>query len=697
MKIHFLITNYLLIPLILLGFRVELYAQANEADSLLNIISALPDNEAKADYLYKIGSIILRIDPDSALLYADQEYSLSTKIDYTEGKSDALYLKSRIYFQKGDFIPSMSNIEKCLELNLYIEDSLRLAKGYYQISNVLRETGDNDLALYYSYKSLGLYLRLKYSIGILGNYNGMGNSYKNKSEYDSAASFYLKAITICDQLGMESNKALIFNNLAGVYYDEGQFETSMAYTKKSLEINLKFENASGLAENYISLGGLAAKKDQFQEAFNNYEKAFGLYEQLGDISGIVGIYNSYGNVYLDQNKYIPAIQEFDKAIEGSRQIGYKRGWVIALGNKARALSRAGEIRQARILYDSCLALTYQIGDKDFRAIVLGNISDNYKRLGDYRKAFDYLVLKYELKDSVYDIKKTKIINDLVQKYEKEKDQASILTLEKDNLQKDLNLRKRTSQRNAYLFGGLAIIVLALFIVIYLRQRAAKEKIIGEQKIRRLEEEKKMMGVKLLVEGQEEERKRIATELHDGLGVLLSAAKMQIALLSDKSPENKEMIGKAARMLEQATGDVRKISHNMMPGLLTKLGFYEAVEDLFENIADKGELNAVCTISGDQERLAENKEIMLYRIVQEMVNNTLKHAEASNIELQIRIVPGMLDINYSDDGKGFDFRQKLESESIGLKSIQSRVDFLNGKLIVASNPGEGVNYNIQVPV
>jgi two-component system, NarL family, sensor kinase len=96
-----------------------------------------------------------------------------------------------------------------------------------------------------------------------------------------------------------------------------------------------------------------------------------------------------------------------------------------------------------------------------------------------------------------------------------------------------------------------------------------------------------MAAKLLVEGQEEERKRIATELHDGIGVLLSATRMQFSVLEEKSPENKDLINRASKMLEQASGDVRKISHNMMPGLLTKLGFLEAAEDLFERISDGG--------------------------------------------------------------------------------------------------------------
>lgn len=698
MKNHYFLFGYLIIFLFFVFVcSPKLYPQSNENDSLISVISGQPEIPAKADNLNKLGRAIYPISVDSAYLYIEQAFDLSVKLNYTKGQVDASYFKSVLDLRKGDCNSAMSNIEKCLEMVLYLDDTLRLAKGYYQLGSVLKETADYDLALYYSYKSLGLYLLLGDPVGIFGNYNSIATSYLKKSEFDSAAYYYLEAIKICEQLGSETYLAMVYDNLAGVYYNEAQYETSLKYTNMGLEINLKYNSTGNLALSYTNLGRLAIKNDQFQEAFKYYDQAISLYEQLGDMSGIVGIYNNYGALYLDQSKYKQAIEQFDKAIEGARQIGSTEVWVTALGNKARALSRSGKISQAMALYDSCLALTYRTDDKDFRIIVLGNISDNYKRNGDYRRAFEYLVRKYNLQDSVYNIKKTKVINDLVQKFDKEKDQASILSLEKDNLQKDLNLRKRTSQRNAYLFGGLAIIVLTLFIVIYLRQRAAKEKIIASQKIRQLEEEKKMMGVKLLVEGQEEERKRIATELHDGLGVLLSATKMQIALVGDKSPENKEMVDKAYRMLEQAAGDVRKISHNMMPGLLTKLGFFEAVEDLFENIADSGERNAVCTITGDPDRLAESKEIMLYRIVQEMVNNTLKHAEAGNIELRISVLSGLLDLNYSDDGKGFDVMQKLESGSIGLKSIQSRVDFLNGKLAVVSKPGEGVKYTVQVAV
>ena len=159
-----------------------------------------------------------------------------------------------------------------------------------------------------------------------------------------------------------------------------------------------------------------------------------------------------------------------------------------------------------------------------------------------------------------------------------------------------------------------------------------------------------------------------------------------------------MIDKAIQLLEQASGDVRKISHNMMPGLLTKLGFYEAIEDLFENLNDAGKLEAVLEINGSQERLPENREIMLYRIVQEMVNNTLKYAEAGLIKLIINVYGEYMTMAYSDDGKGFDADKVLaaESNSLGLKSIQSRVNFLNGEVALDSRPGKGVKYSFQIP-
>jgi signal transduction histidine kinase/Tfp pilus assembly protein PilF len=692
MKKQCLVLFHLIImPLVItISIISEGFPQSQEADSLIRVISGQPDNTGKADNLLKLARHFFTIDPDSAMVYYKQAFTLSNRLSYAEGMADALYMQSLILKGKADYTSSLDYNKRFLELSDSLQDSLRLAKGFYHQGTLYQEVSDYDAGFRYCNKSLAIFFQLNNTNGIIANYNCMANIFKRKSEYDSAAIYYLKAINILEKSGEERNLGVMYNNLGEIYLELSQLENARKYLNMSLEINKKYDDKKNMALSLTNLGRISTEENDFDQALGYYDQADSLYRQTCDSLGISDLYNNYGVVYQKQKNYPLAIQKFNKALDGYRELGIIRGIIVVLGNKAAVNADQGRYAEALKLHDSCLHLAYKQGSREYQVDALWNISDIYKKVGNYEKAFEYQTRYYELMDSIFDIEKAQVITNLTLKYEKEKDQAHILALEKDNLQK-------TNQRNAYLFSGLGIIVLTLFIVIYFRQRAAQDKIIARQKIRQLEEEKKLMAAKLLVEGQEEERKRIATELHDGLGVLLSATKMQFSIISDKSPENKVLIEKATRMLEQATGDVRKISHNMMPGLLTKLGFFEATEDLFENIGDTRGLNAICNISGSQDRLPENKEIMLYRIVQEMVNNTLKHAEARNIELQIHVLKGILDMKYSDDGKGFDVGKKLESESIGLKSIQSRVNFLNGTLVIESKPGEGVSYSIQIPV
>jgi signal transduction histidine kinase len=269
-------------------------------------------------------------------------------------------------------------------------------------------------------------------------------------------------------------------------------------------------------------------------------------------------------------------------------------------------------------------------------------------------------------------------------------------MEKESLEKDIALERRTRQRNTYLYSGSSLVLILIFLFSYYSQRNRKNRVIIEQRILQLEEEKKLLAARFLVEGQEKERKRIAKELHDGLGVLLSSAKMHFTTIQVKIPENKSLIDKATQLLEQASGDVRRISQNMMPGLLTKFGLFEAVEDLFEQVDAMEKIQARVNIEGEERRLNENTEIMLYRIIQEMVNNTLKHAEAKTINLEIHISPEKLDIRYTDDGKGFDLKEKLSSQTtLGMTNIKSRVKFLGGELDASSEPGKGVRYSFTI--
>jgi signal transduction histidine kinase len=519
----------------------------------------------------------------------------------------------------------------------------------------------------------------------------------SQAKYDSAIYYYFKLIKISEKKGYKNILGKGYINL-GLAYDElDEYDKATYYFLESIKINEKLNNLIFVGKAYNNLGNITYENDEYDTAWILYNRALEFNKKTNYQLGLADAYIGLGNISEKRNDYSKAYQYYQLAKNSYASLGHNEGYLIAYKNQGLIHEKWGSYDISIKIYDTCLLIADEVGLTKRREELYYNLYNSYWLKKDFEKAFEYLLNYNVLRDSIINLEKAEIIADLQLKYEKEKDQALILALENENLEKDLSLKKRTNQRNIYLFSGSGTVVVILFLFIFYRHKARKDKIIAEQKIRQLEEEKKLLAAKSIVEGQEEERKRIAKELHDGLGVLLSTAKMQFTTIKDKSPENRPLIDKATKLLEQAAGDVRKISHNMMPGLLTRFGLYEAAEDLIEQLDETEGLSVKCEITGDTKRLPENTEIMLYRIIQELVNNTIKHAEATAISLKMDILPELLKINFSDDGKGFNVEDKLESKSIGLTSIQSRINFLSGKSIIESSPGKGISYSIEIPI
>jgi len=673
----------------------------NETDSLRQLISLIPDKDdtIKVNLLLELSETYYdRNVLDTAQQYAGEAASLSRNIGYDHGIIESLYRHGLILNRYGYYKEGIDTVKKMIA----ISDSLQLvrdvAKGYWLYSAMQREMGEYEEAIDNLRSSLKIYNRINDSLCMLSVYNSLGNSFLRISEWDSASVYYHSAMKFCEALGHETGLASVLNNLGKTMCSlpKPDFEQAKEYLFRSLSINEKHNRMHSIALNYSNIGNLYNLINNLDSALFYYGLCEELNQQIGNKHGLANNHNNMGEVYEKQGKYRKAFDNYQMALSYYRNQDMAEGIDISILNIADIYVEEGKYTLAHIYYDSAIEVAREYNIKHLYDKALQNKSNAYYRAGDFRNAYDYLVRRYDFTDSIYNIETKARLDELKIKYEKEKDQAEILRLEKANLVKDLDLKKKTSERNISLFTGIGIIVLILFVLLYFRQKAAKNRIIAEQRIRQLEEEKKVLAAKALVEGQEEERKRIARELHDGLGVLLSTVKMQFTSIRDKSPENKPMIDKATQLLEQASGDVRKISHNMMPGLLTRFGLFEAVDELFEKVGDTEDLIVEKDIPVDAERLPENKEIMLYRILQEMLNNTLKHAGAKKIEIRMEVLPGKLKILYADDGKGFNVEEAEHSRSIGLQSIRSRVNFLNGKLNIESRPGEGASYSITIP-
>ena len=670
---------------------------SNRIDSLKLLIERQTDDSNKVISTLQLVNELCEIKPAIALEYCRQAYDLSQKINFTKGEINALYDQSYIHKCRGDLDSAIVCINEYIAIGSLLKDTLMLARGYQQLGNLIRRKGETINARKLYFQSLDLYKHLHDTSGMICAYNALGITYKYTSDFDSAALYYFKTLELCEMITYEWGIGPTLLNLGKIYIELRDYDNARKYTEQSIEYNSKFNVIRNVALAYTNLGIIAVSEHKNSEALLNYYKALDYNKQIENEIGINNVLINIGNVYKSDQDYEKALKHYKEAIEAFRLIGYKTGLVSALMSTADVYTSLGNYNEAFQILNSCLQITLETGEKHKRIDVYKSIYQTYFQAENFRKAYEYLEKYFVLKDSIFSIEKEQLVNELLLKYEKEKDEALILSLENENLAKDLRLKKRTNQRNVYLFSGLGIITFILFLLIYFRLKARKDRIISLQRIHQLEEEKKLLAARSIVEGQEEERKRIAKDLHDGLGVLLSTVKMHFSLVKEKSPDSQSLVEKASKLLEQAANDVRRISHNMMPGLLTKLGLYEALEELFDKLNEVKGLKANIRIEGEQQRLSENVEIMLYRIIQEMTNNTIKHAEASMINLKIEVHFDKLNILYSDNGKGFNVEDTLKSKSMGLSSIQSRVKFLNGSEKIYSGSDQGVKYKIQVPI
>jgi signal transduction histidine kinase len=209
-------------------------------------------------------------------------------------------------------------------------------------------------------------------------------------------------------------------------------------------------------------------------------------------------------------------------------------------------------------------------------------------------------------------------------------------------------------------------------------------------VKQLEQQQQVISLQSMINGQEAERTRVSRDLHDGLGGLFSTIKMYLGSLQQEMPSlsGKALFNKSYSMVDTAAEEVRRIAHNMMPQVLLKLGLINAMEDVCANIRAAKLLNVKMEVHGMDIRLNPTTEIMLFRIMQELLNNIIKHAQATEAIIQFVREENRLSVIVEDNGKGFNTLEVEKTGHAGIATIQSRVAYLNGKLTIDSQQDVG---------
>lgn len=615
--------------------------KSQNLDSLESILTTNKlDNLSKLKIYDDLSWEYLSIDFAKAKRFAN------TGIDIAHKSGDVL-MEAKLYRNLGVAYYMVSimdsaklNLNNALTFAQKVNDENLIAAIYGAIGNVYNRTGTYEEAIKYYLKSLECSEKTGNKQRICKLYGNIGEMYRALNNFDRAEEFFTKTKDLSTELGDDFSMGQALDGLGYIYMMKKDIGKAISFGEEAAKIFQKIDDKNneaisyqGIAMAYYSLSQNYAKAEEYAL------KALKLNEEMGFPGFISGSLNILSNVYWSQSRYLECSKCALKAIQTDSTDKN------VLSNLA-----ANVVRSNLMIGNKNLALKYF--DK-YRSII--DIRANQ----EFQQSFSEMEVKYETEKK---------------------------ELEIHNLQKERSLIIALAS-----FGGLIFILLLLvFIIRHISLK--RKKLLAEQQIIQLQQEKQLVATHALLEGETTERARLSKDLHDGLGGLLSVTKHKIANMKGSLtiPDDQvEVFNSALEMLDSSITELRRVAHNLMPESLMRYGLNSAISD-FCNSIDKVSYH----FYGAEKRIDEKLEVAAFRIVNELVNNALKHANASKIDVQLVQEQERISITVYDDGRGFDPKSIDRSKPGGLNNIESRVLSFNGRIDLFSAVGKGTEVSVE---
>ncbi len=616
-----------------------------------------------------------------------------------DGDSLALYNLelARLYYHL-DRDSSLRYNEIALKVALRKEDKKNEARAKINIALIRVENNRNEEADALLNDGLKAALEIEDDEAALMALANLGTLNHYKADYNIAVEYYLKSIEYAKKIENEYEVSRLYYNIADV------FNQNKITDKRNEYYRLAMRHGKTAFPSVFVLASVQIAdyfEDINQDSTKKYiDQAFELEDQIQAPQILTELYAAKGGSLQKEGNYLDARTAFLMALDYGKQLN--QDYMLSacycnLGENAMLLNNFEQSTSYFDLYQK----HHEVSENVYIARdCLMSWSQLEKKKGNFKRAHALLYERTEILDSIYSLENRNLLVDLETKYETAKKEAEIQKQQSE-------LDRKTYQRNL-LFGGLGLFVLLSGSFIWgLFSRSNRDKKIAiqaqniqTQKIESLEQEKKLLSMSSLLEGQETERIRIAKDLHDGLGGLLTTVKAHFGKIQSEieKVESLDIYKSANQMIDKAHDEVRRISHNLMPSDLRAGGLPVAVRQLVHEMKTVHELNTDFEMIGfNDARIDEKVELSSYRIIQELTNNMLKYANANHAFIQISKFENEIQIVVEDDGVGFDYEKELESSGLGLKSIQNRVDQLGGHMDVVSEIGKGTSVTINVPL
>jgi two-component system NarL family sensor kinase len=556
-------------------------------------------------------------------------------------------------------------------------------------------------------------LKLKYELGL---------DCLKKGKADSAEVWFNDVMRNATRAGDVENYILATIQAGRLLADRGENVKALKLYQQALNKAESTVNKQEIAHIYKNIGALYISWKRFNDALEYYQKAEIMAGEIGDDVLVADCQNNKGTVYEQIKSYDKALITYKKALALYSAKNIKAKIAMALSNIAIVYKYQKNYKASLSYNKKALAISATTGDKWMMSATYNNIGNLYGEIGDYKNAIAYCEKALEIAKKIDAIEIIESTYDSMSeaaakagdyknayKYHRDFSDANqkFINLESANQLSELNIKFETerkqkliqeqqfeiSKRNYWLYGAVVtLILIAIVGYLAIRNNTYKQQKRIQAEIHKQQE----IETRSLFEGEQKERIRIARDLHDSIGQMLSVVKMNLSNLGTQY-QNDTNLGNTVELVDKTITEVRHISHNLIPEELN-FGLFAALEDMGEKINKAGDTKVVLSIPDEvrNHQFEKSNELSIYRIVQEALSNIVKHAQANTIELTALQQPNGMTISIKDDGKGFDTGQIKTSGGIGWKNIAARVNMMDGNLQIRSEKLTGTQIEITIP-
>jgi two-component system, NarL family, sensor kinase len=693
------------------------FAQKNRAliDSLERIIPKQKDSALAAIYS-ELAWQYRSLDRENAISYGRKAVYLSKKVGFKKGLAQAYNDLGILYFDKELYDSSVVLYKESLKIREQLSDEHGQAKLYNKIGIVYQKQGNYAAALEHQLKALPRFEKAGDNIGISYTLNNLGILSHNMSRYDEAVKYHKRSVEIKQKINDRTGLAQSYVNIGNIYKITGDQRNAEAYYNNALELAEALGNKEYLSNIQNNLGELYTRKKDYHNAINAISASYEIRQELGDTKGTVSCLNNLAKLYIDVKKYDTAQAILTTAEQIAQKGVNTRPELMGIYQTYTKLYEAtGNTKNALDFYKRHVSVkdtiyTEEVGGR------FAELETRYKTLQkDQQIQQQQLVLEQnrfamsqqqlqlskaglEIAENELEIKsqKEKILQ---QQLEAARKEIAIQALHRKNQISELELQNQKLAVNRKNIMLVAVIALAGMGALLAMSYYRRYRLTQEAKLQAAVMQQQELATKAVLEAEENERKRIAGDLHDTVGQMMSAAKINLSMLEAdlafNTEEQKHAYKKVVALVDESCREVRTVSHNIMPNALLKSGLANGIRDFINHIDDRY-IKIDLFIDGLHERLDPNVEAVLYRVVQECVNNVIKHSAANKLDIAIIKDGEGISATLEDNGKGFDTTDPNKFEGIGLKNIITRIKYLKGSVEWSSAPGKGTLVAMYVP-